>query len=172
MSKSILLLGAGGHAFVITDILHTMQDSNDRPLYGKIDFLDDASELAVGKLTELEQIGRNYDEVFCCIGNNQFRKELLEKVERLEMKVPVLVHPTAHISPSAVVKAGTVVEPGAIINSNSVIEEGCIISPGAIVDHNVTIGKYCHINAGAICKAGAVIPAGTKLDAGEIAKGY
>ena len=172
MSKSILLLGAGGHAFVITDILHTMQDSNDRPLYGKTDFLDDASELAVGKLTELEQIGRNYDEVFCCIGNNQFRKELLEKVERLEMKVPVLVHPTAYISPSAVVKAGTVVEPGAIINSNSVIEEGCIISPGAIVDHNVTIGKYCHINAGAICKAGAVIPAGTKLDAGEIAKGY
>ena len=96
-------------------------------LYGKIDFLDDASELAVGKLAELEQIGRNYEEVFCCIGNNQFRKELLEKAERLEMKVPVLIHPTAYISPSAVVKAGTVVEPGAIINSNSVIEEGCII---------------------------------------------
>ena len=130
-------------------------------------------ELAVGKSWQnWNGFGRNYEEVFCCIGNNQFRKELLEKAERLEMTVPALVHPTAYISPSAVVKAGTVVEPGAIINSNSVIEEGCIISPGAIVDHNVTIGKYCHINAGAICKAGAVIPAGTKLDAGEIAKGY
>lgn len=68
MSKSILLLGAGGHAFVITDILHTMQDSNDRPLYGKIDFLDDASELAVGKLTELEQIGRIMMKYFAVSG--------------------------------------------------------------------------------------------------------
>ena len=48
MSKSILLLGAGGHAFVITDILHTLQDITGEALYGKIDFLDDASELAVG----------------------------------------------------------------------------------------------------------------------------
>lgn len=44
-------------------------------------------------------------------------RNFLEKVERLEMKVPVLVHPTAYLSPSVVVKAGTVVEPGAIINS-------------------------------------------------------
>lgn len=67
MSKSILLLGAGGHAFVITDILHTMQDSNDRPLYGKIDFLDDASKLAVGKLNRTGTNRTDYDEVFCCI---------------------------------------------------------------------------------------------------------
>lgn len=142
------------------------------PVYEKIDYLDDNSDKAIGKISELETIAKDYDEVFCCIGNNKVRGELFEKAMTVGLTVPVLIHPSAYISPSAVIKAGTIVEPKAIVNTNSIIEKGCIISVGAIIDHDVRVEQYSHVNAGAICKAGSHIDKERKLEAGEVVKGY
>lgn len=172
MGKKILLLGAGGHAAVVSEVIYTLKDCMNNPIYEKIDYLDDKSEKAIGKIQELDDIGRNYDEVFCCIGNNKLRGELVEKAMKMGFTIPVLVHPTAYISPSAVIKLGTVVETKAIVNANSVVNEGCIISVGAIVDHDVKVGRFCHVNAGAICNAGSSISNERKIGVGEIVRGY
>lgn len=50
----------------------------------------------------------------------------LDQAENLGFHIPVLIHPTAYISPSAVIEAGTVVEPKAIVNANTVVQKGCI----------------------------------------------
>ncbi|MBQ9572900.1 MAG: hypothetical protein IJR22_05870 [Acidaminococcaceae bacterium] len=78
-------------------------------------------------------------------------------------KLVTLVHPTAYVSPSATVGAGTVVEPKAVINTNSQIGQGCIISVGTVVDHDCVIGDFCHINAGVVCGAGSCVEALTRL---------
>lgn len=172
MGKRILLLGAGGHAAVVTETILTLRDEENNPIYDCIDYLDDNSEKAIGKIEELINIGKNYDEVFCCIGNNKLRGALIEKAIEMGMKVPTLIHPTAYISPSATIKHGTIVEPKAIVNANTVVNEGCIVSVGSIVDHDVILEKYCHVNAGAICKAGSIVKQLRKLEAGEVVKGY
>lgn len=171
MGKKLLILGAGGHGKVVKEVALSLQE-HGKPMYTTVDFLDDQLEIAVGKISELEVIGTRYDEIFCGIGNNAVRKNLLQRIQSMNKTIPVLTHPTAYISPTAVIKDGTIVEPKAIVNAGSIVDEGCIISVGAIVDHDVHVEEYCHVNAGAICKAGSHIESSRKLEAGEIVKGY
>lgn len=170
MGKKLLILGAGGHGKVVREVAMSIKD--ETTLYDSVDFLDDNFKEAIGKIEELEKWKDQYDEVFCGIGNNAVRQSLLKKAEQLGMDIPVLIHPTAYISPTACIEKGTIVEPKAIVNANSYVKAGCIISVGAIVDHDVVVEECAHINAGAICKAGSHIEAMRKLEAGEVALGY
>lgn len=164
--KKLLIVGAGGHGKVVKEVAEASGQ------YEKIDFLDDNSEDAIGKINELEKFKDEYDSAFVGIGNNQFRMESIEKIKAMGYEIPVLIHPTAYISKSANIGVGTVVEPKALVNTNTKIGEGCIISVGAIIDHDVALEDGVHANAGAIVKAGAQIDSLTKLEAGQIVLGY
>lgn len=168
----LLILGAGGHGQVVKEVAEAMKDDIGQLLYDQIDFLDDENEMAIGRLEEVALYLRDYDEAFVGIGNNQLRKQYMEVLEDLGFSIPILIHPSAYVSNSAVIEKGVVIEPKVIVNANTQISKGTIVSVGAIVDHNTQIGPYSHINAGAICKAGSQIPEECKLDAGEVAAGY
>ena len=168
MGKSLLIIGAGGHAKVTAEAAGAMKDKSGQSVYHQIDFLDDNLENAAGKITDLERLGKEYDEVFCGIGDNALRKRLLEQTEDFGFCIPSIVHPTAYISPSASVGRGTVIEPRAVVNANTIVGDGCIISVGAVLDHDVTVGPYAHVNAAAVCKARSRVGAGVKIDAGVI----
>lgn len=172
MGKRLLILGAGGHGKVVQEVALSLLDIDGKPLYEIVDFLDDNSKEAIGKMADFEKYKYEYQEAFCGIGNNTIRKQLLEQAEKLGYTVPVLIHPSAYVSKSAVIEAGTVVEPKAIVNANTIIHRGSIISIGAIVDHDAVVGEYVHVNTGAIIKAGAIVEGGRKLEAGEVVLGY
>ncbi len=166
--KRLLILGSGGHGQVVKEIAvacgYNPQD---------IAFLDDKAPNAVGKIDEAPYIAPNYDSVIIAIGNNALRMSITEKLERCDgVSIATLVHPTAFVSPTAIVGKGTVVGPIAFISTNCKIGEGCIISAGAIVDHDSSIGYFSHINTGAICMAGSKIEKLCKVNAGEIIQGF
>lgn len=165
MAKNLLIIGAGGHGKVVKEVAEALG-------YTQIDFLDDNSNEAVGKIADSKKFFGKYQEAFVGIGNNKFRGELLQRLEHEGFVIPVLIHPTAYISKTAVIEKGTVVEPKAIVNANSKVDSGCIISVGAIVDHDVVLEACVHVNAGAICKAGSFVAKETKLEAGQVVKGY
>lgn len=165
MSKSLLIIGAGGHGQVVKEVAEALG-------YDKIAFLDDNSAEAIGKIADSKSFVQDYQAAFVGIGNNKFRNELLQRLEQEGYEIPALLHPTAYISKTAVIGKGTVVEPKAIVNANSRVGLGCIISVGAIVDHDVVLEECVHVNAGAICKAGSRIKAFTKVDTGEIIQGF
>lgn len=161
MSKRILIVGAGGHGRVVAEVA---QDCG----YDEIAFLDDNSNLAIGKISDIKNFKDKYTDVFVGIGNNKVREKLLMEIKTLGFNIPALIHPSAYISRSSKIGNGTIIEPKAIINANSIIGEGCIVSVGSIVDHDVTIGKCCHINSGAIVMASKDIKKLTKIEAGEV----
>ncbi len=163
--NSILILGAGGHGRVVAEVAADCG-------YDKVDFLDDNSPDAIGPISALQQYTGKYDSYFVGIGNNETREYLHKKLEALGCNIPRLIHPTAYISRTAHIGAGTIVEPKAIVNANAIIGEGCIISVGSIIDHDSVIGDFAHINAGAICKGGSKVEPLRKLEAGEVIKGY
>lgn len=165
MTKSLLIIGAGGHGKVVKEIAEALG-------YTQIAFLDDNRTEAIGKIADLKIFLNDYQEDFVGIGNNKFRGELLARLEQEGFNIPVLIHPTAHVSKSATIEKGTVVEPKAIVNANSKVGKGSIISVGAIVDHDVVLEDCVHVNAGAICKAGSFVAKENKLEAGQVVKGY
>ncbi len=162
----LLILGAGGHGKVVKEVAEATGQ------YKNIDFVDDNSLDAVGKVDDLEALHGRYDSAFVGIGNNRLRNELLHKLETIGYEIPVLIHPTAYMSRSATIGKGTIVEPMAIVNANTQVGIGCIISVGAVVDHDVVLGNCVHVNAGAIVKAGGRVESKRKLEAGEMVLGY
>ncbi len=164
MSKTLLIIGAGGHGHVVAEIAEAC---------GYVcAFLDDNSLDAIGKIHQIEQFSSSFDFFFVALGDNIKRQEITMKLEQLRCCIPVIIHPAAYVSQSAQIGEGTVIAPGAIVNTNSCIGKGCIISVGALIDHDVSIGDFSHIDAGAVCKSGSHISMLTKVNAGVVVQGF
>lgn len=158
----LLILGAGGHGRVVKEVAEATGK------YNRIDFVDDHSDIAVGKISDLEWLHENYASAFVGIGNNQLRNELIIKLESIGYAVPVLIHPTAYVSKSCHIEKGTIIELMTVVNANAKVGMGCIISVGAVLDHDIVVGDCVHINAGAIVKDGDKVESGIKVDASEV----
>lgn len=134
--------------------------------------MDDNSNQAVGKIENLERIADQFNAVFAGIGNNRFRAEIFSRLKNAGYNLVTLIHPTAYVSSSAVIREGTIIQSKTIVNVYSVIGIGSIIGLGTIIDHDVVIGDCCHINSGAIIGAGAKTDDYVKVGAGEIVLGF
>ncbi|RDW21458.1 hypothetical protein CWR48_03405 [Oceanobacillus arenosus] len=162
MNNNLLILGAGGHGRVVKETAEVLGCFNN------IDFLDDNSQLAIGKCEDYKKHTKNYPYGFVAFGNNEQRMNWINSLIDVGYQVPVLIHPTAYISPSASVEIGSIVCPKAVINNNSIVKMVSIISIGALVDHDSYIGEGSHINSGAIVMANSSVERKAKLDAGMI----
>lgn len=160
--RKLLILGAGQYGMVAKEIAEAMG------VYKKISFLDDNSSKAIGKICDFEEFADEYSEAIVAIGNTEKRMELLEKLENSGYTIPLLKHPQAYVSPSAVIGKGSFIEPLTVIHTDVNIGAGCIISAGTIVNHNAIVSDGCHLNCGTIVGARADIIYGTRSVCGQI----
>lgn len=149
--RSLLIIGAGQYGKMVKELAEDVG-------YEKIDFLDDNSEIAVGKISELEDLQDNYSECICTIGNNKIRKEILEKIKNKA----TIISPKATIFKSAKIGKGCIIEPGTIISTDAIVDDGCLICAGSIVNHNSIVNKYCQIDCNSVVKG--IVPEGTKVE--------
>lgn len=172
MKDKIILLGGGGHAKVLIELI--MRDGR----YEIIGILD--SQLKIrslvrdvpvlgddGLLAELYKIGVNR----ACIGvgsvkDNTRRKRLYERVKQYNFSVPCLIHPSAIISENAKVSEGVQIMAGAIVQTGSKIGENTIVNTGSIIEHDCNIGEHVHICSGAVISGGCTIDKGVFIGAG------
>ena len=157
---NLLILGAGEYGQLVKELAVNK--------FTIIDFLDDNSQAAVGKLDDYKKLKDKYINAVVAIGNNEVRAEWLEKLEDVGYILPTILSDKAYVSPSAVIESGCIVEPMTVINANSKVEKGSIISSGAIVNHNVIVHKYCHIDCNAVVGADAVVPEKMNLNYGQV----
>lgn len=101
---NLLIVGAGGYGQLVKELgVITGFDWTD--------FLDDNSEISVGKIGKLEILQENYDGCVVAIGNSEIRKKIFQKV-----KNPItLVHPRAVISTDAYIDICSFVCAGAVV---------------------------------------------------------
>ena len=111
--KRLLIVGAGGHGQVVKETVDALGK------FERIEFLDDVNPKAIGKLEEMEKFRDHFDCIFPAVGNNELRRKIMENAKKLNDEVPVLVHPTAYVSPSAKLGEGTIVEAMAVIHKGS-----------------------------------------------------
>ncbi len=77
-----------------------------------------------------------------CIGNNKRRSEL---ILRLSPTLGTAIHPSALISPSASIGAGTLIFHGSKVQAQTRIGRAVIVNTGGSIDHDCVIGDYAHI---------------------------
>lgn len=64
-------------------------------------------------------------------------------------QLATLIHPSAVVSPLAIIEPGCVVCPLVVVGARSRIGEGTILNRGALVGHHTEIGRYSFLGPGA-----------------------
>jgi len=64
-------------------------------------------------------------------------------------RAPALVHPTAHVDPSASLGEGVTVGPLAVVDAATAVGPDSLISRGALVGHHVQVGECVTVGPGA-----------------------
>lgn len=154
---NLLILGAGQYGAVTKEL------ATQTGLFSKIDFLDDNSDKAIGRIDELGNFLSKYTNAIVAVGNSDFRLDTLSKLKECGYSIPSLISPLSYVSPSAIIGEGCIIEPFAVIQTGALVKRGCIISSGAVVNHNAVIEEGCHIDVNAIVKANARVESRTKV---------
>ncbi|MUT68734.1 acetyltransferase [Paenibacillus sp. NEAU-GSW1] len=149
LPNKTVIIGAGGHAKVIIDILRADPHVELIGCIGQSDGSDVLGLQVIGgdeQLPLLREQGVNH--AFIAVGNNARRLALAELAESIGFELINAVSPHAYVASSALLGRGVAVMPGAIIQPDTVIGSCSIINTGATVDHDGVIGESCHIAPG------------------------
>lgn len=147
--QNIIVYGAGGHGKVIVDAIE------QEGTYNVLGFLDDSAKSdcygypILGGKEYLDQIKTENLFAIVAIGNPSARKEVIEMLTDAGCTLATVIHPTAYVARSAILKAGVVVLPQAVIGVDTTVGKGCIINTAATIDHDCTLEEYVHIAPGA-----------------------
>ena len=159
---NLLILGAGEYGQLVKELA--------RNIFTTIDFLDDNSPAAIGKLDDYKKLKEKYNNAVVAIGDNEIRAQWIDRLEEAGYNLPIVLSDRAYISPSAVTEPGCIVEPMVVIQTNAKVEKGSIMSSGAVVNHNAVVHKFCHIDCNAVVGADAVVPEKMHLNYGQVIK--
>ena len=161
--KSLLILGAGGFGQMVKETALALG-------YENVVFLDDAAkaEDVIGMCCDYVLKHSEYPAAVAAFGNNKTRLFWTEKLLEEGYEVPVIIHPSAIVSPSAVLESGCFIMQRAVVNTHTKIEKAALINSGAVVDHDSVVEKGAHVGLGSVVKANCTIEAGHKVEAGEV----
>lgn len=149
-----------GHARVVVEVFG---DAAGLDFVGLIDDGVENRDNRVGDLQVLggrEELhvlaGQAADAVALGFGAARGRLAALAAAEAAGLSLPVLVHPTAYVAPSATLGAGCQVLPHAVVGVGAALGRGVLVNSGAIVEHDARIADGVVIDPGAVL-AGRVV---------------
>ena len=83
------------------------------------------------------------------IGDNRVRRSYAQKLAAAGLTLVNAVHPSAVISPTAVLGQNVVVAAGVIICTEARVGDSAILNTAAAIDHECEIGEAAHLAPGA-----------------------
>jgi len=163
--RSLLIIGAGGHGRVVADAARHAGG------WSRIEFFDERwPELqsldghpVVGNLSQLllraAPVWPAGTDLIVALGDNARRLALSHEFAEKGATLATVVHPSAVVSESVKLGAGSVVFAGAVINPGSVIGRAGIVNTGALVDHDARIAEGVHVCPGVALAGGVSVGA-------------
>lgn len=164
MPKDIIIIGAGGHAKVIADIIYKYGDNligfldDNLSLQGKKIYLD---KKVIGTTKDIDKYKEHYFVIG--IGNNSIRKKINNENN---LKLYTAIHPSAIIAQDVKIGTGSVIMAGVVINPGTVIGKNCIINTCSSLDHDNLLEDYVHISPGAHLAGTVSVKEGTWICTG------
>ncbi|MGE6571691.1 acetyltransferase [Psychrobacter namhaensis] len=172
MSKPLVIIGAGGHASVLAEILLTEgrsiiavvspEDINDNsPLAGMNRLTTDEELLATYSPKQVELVNG-----MGAIPGNDLHFRLFNYFSENGYSFVSVISAYAIVSKYAQLADGVQVMAGAIVQANASIDMNCIINSGAIIEHDCCIGAHNHIAPSATLSGGVVTKAQVHIGTG------
>lgn len=156
----VVLLGGGGHARELVDIIELSGEWN---IIGIVDTRSSQGDVIAGHpvlgdnllLPDLLAAGIvNLILAYGISGSWQARGAHFRELLASGHNFPVLIHPQATVSRQAGLARGVQVMAGARIGSNANIGDACLVNTNAVVSHDCILCENVHIAPGAILAGG------------------
>lgn len=170
MTKSVYLLGAGGHGRVVLDVLRG-KDVNVKgildpelklgkevwgvPVLGGDDYLDNLSKK---EALVVNGLGAN--------PHTASRRQLFTAVKQRGFPFMSLIHPSAFLGHQTQVGEGCQVMAGAILQCGTALGDNVVINTGASIDHDCMIENHSFISPRAILCGNIIVESSTFIGAG------
>lgn len=165
----IAIVGRGGHSRVIQEII-SVEGNYQIAAYldDKYKELERNQGIFTGPVSSAEVIVDLFKEIkfVIAIGNNQTRRAIANKLNLPSEYYATLIHPSAHISPSANIGCGTMVMARTVINPDSRIGDHTIINTGSVIEHDSQVGNFVHISPNSTLTGTVTIGDGAHVGAG------
>ncbi|MBK8985807.1 MAG: acetyltransferase [Chloroflexi bacterium] len=149
----VVIMGAGGHAQVVADILWRMRDAGEVVL--PVAYLDDNLALLGRSFVNVPVMGGTdrlpeieHEAVIVAIGSGQIRQRLFRILQERGERFMTARHPTAVIAPDVVIGSGAMICANVVVNTGAVIGQNVILNTACTVDHHNRIGDHAHIAPG------------------------
>lgn len=156
MDQTVIIIGASGHARVISDIF---EKEGKYRILGFIDEKVGTGESffgypVLGKDKDIPTLLNNHPgcQLFIAIGDNWRRYEVCKKISTMKSDIEYAsaIHPSAQIGSHVMIGQGVCIMAGSVINSGTIVNDFAIINSSASVDHDNEIGCYASIAPGAV----------------------
>ncbi|MES2919229.1 MAG: NeuD/PglB/VioB family sugar acetyltransferase [Pseudomonadota bacterium] len=154
MAERVMVVGAGGHAKVVIDVLRAaghevaaLFDDN-AALHGQV--FRGVPVLGAGADVVAHAAANGLWYFLVAIGHNVTRLGIGRRLEAAGLVGLAAAHPSAVLAPGVVLGSGTVVMPGACINADTRIGAHGIVNTGARVDHDCALGDGVHLAPGVV----------------------
>ncbi len=171
--EKLIILGTGVFAEEVADLVTECEDYElvafgenwDRarcssPLLGlPVIWVDELAPLAVTHFA------------VCAIGTTH-RSVFVRQAEAVNFRFATVRHPTARVSRSSTVGAGSILSVGVIIASHTTIGRHVIVNRGSLIGHHTRIGDNVTISPGANIAGRVTVGDGTYIGIGAIVLDY
>ncbi|BBB90724.1 MAG TPA: acetyltransferase [Methylomusa anaerophila] len=176
LKNNVILVGAGGHAKVIIDILRSRQQYTivtcvDRPekaggMVGGVPVVSDASSVDRLFATVGPMLDSGITKAFVAIGDNRRRMVIVDKMREWGFTLVNAISPFAYVSETVKLSDGIAIMPGAVVNADATIMADAIINTNASVDHDCIIMNCSHVAPGCSIAGNVTIGQGTFVGIG------
>ncbi|MFC2992184.1 acetyltransferase [Halomonas tibetensis] len=168
----VILLGAGGHAKVVLDLLHAL----DRQVLGVCD--PGLADQGISQWRGLSVLGDDHAvgqyapadiELANGTGSlpgNTLRRRLHAKFTGLGYRFATLVHPSAILGSGVELGQGVQIMAGVIVQADTRIGDDVILNTGARIDHDCLIGDHVHVAPGVVMSGDVTLGNGCHIGAG------
>jgi sugar O-acyltransferase (sialic acid O-acetyltransferase NeuD family) len=155
----VVILGAGGFASVVMEILGLSEDvlvigCTDKALGLSERSADDQPPLRIlGDDDVLPQLAEEYNGLNAILGLGpelmDVRARLIRVLDLVVIPPASAIHPSAVVSRLAELEAGTVIGAGAVVGVNVKIGRHCVLNLGASIAHDARLGANVWVGQGA-----------------------
>lgn len=171
--RPFLLIGAGGHAKVLLDLLRLRGervagclDADPSKKNARVEGVavlggDEAlKDFAPGSVWLVNAVG--------VVKDTAARRAVFERLASRGYVFPSLAAPSAHAAASAAMEDGSQLLTKAVLHPGARLGQNALINTAAIVEHDCRIGRHAFIGPGAVICGGAVLKEGVLVGAGAV----
>lgn len=159
----VIIVGGGGHASVLVELLCTINRTILGFVAPKAGYIHGYPQVAYLGADEIltTRHGESFELVMgigsISIENNLRRQKLFRHFKQLGFQFATLVHPMAVIASTAQLAEGVQIMARVVLQPNVIIDQNTIINTGSCIDHDSYIGKGVHIAPGVTCSGNVKI---------------